>query len=89
MTGHDEIPRFRELLLAVASGACLVLAFPPIDLWPAAFIALVPLFHVIKNVKRGGFWSGFRPGFVAGVSFFLLLLYWLALLSSEQMDNPS
>lgn len=88
MTGHDEIPRSRELLLSVASGACLVLAFPPIDLWPAAFIALVPLFHVIRNVKRGGFWNGFRPGFVAGIAFFMLLLYWLALLSSAQMDNP-
>ncbi len=88
MAAHDEIPRSRELLLAIVSGACLVLAFPPIDLVPAAFVALIPLFYVIKNVRRGGFWSGFRPGFVAGITFFLLLLYWLALLSSDQMDNP-
>jgi len=88
MTAHDGISRSRELLLAIVSGACLVLAFPPIDLVPAAFVALIPLFYVIKNVRRGGFWSGFRPGFVAGITFFLLLLYWLALLSSEQMDNP-
>ncbi len=88
MTAHDEMSRSRELLLAIVSGACLVLAFPPIDLVPAAFVALIPLFHVIRNVRGGGFWSGFRPGFIAGIAFFLLLLYWLALLSSEQMDNP-
>ena len=88
MTARDEMPRSRELLLAIVSGACLVLAFPPIDLLPAAFVALIPLFHVIRNVRSGGFWSGFRPGFVAGITFFLLLLYWLALLSSDQMDNP-
>jgi len=88
MTAHEGIPRTRELLLAVVSGACLVLAFPPINFVPAAFIALVPLFYVIRNIKSGGFWSGFRPGFVAGIAFFLLLLYWLALLSSAQMDNP-
>ena len=85
---HEGLPRSRELLLAVVSGACLVLAFPPIDFLPAAFIALVPLFYVIRNVRGGGFWSGFRPGFVAGIAFFLPLLYWLALLSSSQMDNP-
>jgi apolipoprotein N-acyltransferase len=88
MSAHDDIPRSRELLLCIVSGACLVLAFPPIDLVPAAFVALIPLFHVIRNVRGGGFWSGFRPGFVAGITFFLLLLYWLALLSSDQMDNP-
>ena len=88
MRAHDEMSRSRELLLAIVSGACLVLAFPPIDLVPAAFVALIPLFYVIRNVRGGGFWSGFRPGFIAGITFFLLLLYWLALLSSDQMDNP-
>jgi len=80
MRANDEMPRSRELLLAIVSGACLVLAFPPIDLVPAAFVALIPLFYVIKNVRGGGFWSGFRPGFVAGITFFLLVLlqsfYW-------------
>jgi apolipoprotein N-acyltransferase len=80
--------RTKELLLSVASGAILVLAFPPINLTPAAFVALVPLFYVIRNSRRGGLWSGFRPGFAAGIAFFLLLLYWLALLSSAQMNNP-
>ena len=88
MAAHDEMPRSRELLLAIASGACLVLAFPPIDLVPAAFVALIPLFYIIRNARSGGFWSGFRPGFVAGITFFLFLLYWLAFLSSAQMDNP-
>jgi apolipoprotein N-acyltransferase len=78
----------REFLLAVVSGGCLVLAFPPVDAWPVAMVALIPLFYVISRSRRPGFWNGFRPGFVAGVTFFLLLLFWLAFLSSNQMNNP-
>jgi len=54
MVAHDEMPRSRELLLAIASGACLVLAFPPIDFVPAAFVALIPLFYIISNARSGG-----------------------------------
>lgn len=82
------MPRWRELLLSVLSGAVLVLAFPPLDLVPVAFVALVPLFLAVSRNARPGLWNGFRPGFVAGIVFFTLLLYWLVNLSSLQMDNP-
>jgi apolipoprotein N-acyltransferase len=88
MAAKNEISRPKELLLSVVSGACLVLAFPPINLVPAAFVALVPLFYVVSRSRSGGFWNGFRPGFTAGISFFMPLLYWLALLTSTQMNNP-
>jgi apolipoprotein N-acyltransferase len=88
MVSRETIPRSRELLLLIASGVCLVLAFPPIGLVPVAFVALVPLFYVLRKSRRDGFWNGFRPGFVAGVSFFLPLLYWLVFLASDQMNNP-
>jgi apolipoprotein N-acyltransferase len=78
----------RQLLLAAASGALLVLAFPPVDFTPAAFVALVPIFHAVSGVRGRGLWSGFRLGFLAGVVFFLALLHWLVLLSSAQMNDP-
>ena len=77
-----------ELFLSALSGAALVLAFPPFNLVPAAFVALVPLFFAVSRVERQGFWRGFRPGFIAGVTFFLLLLHWLVFLASDQMNNP-
>lgn len=80
--------RAREYLLLVVSGGCLALAFPPIDLMPAAFVGLVPLFYVVRETRATGFWSAFRPGLIAGIAFFTPLLYWLVFLSSQEMDNP-
>lgn len=80
--------RVREYLLLVASGVTLALAFPPVDFTPAAFLSLVPFFYVLRRRRVTGFWSAFRPGFVAGVAFFIPLLYWLIFLSSQEMDNP-
>ncbi len=86
--GHETIPRARQYALLAASGAALSLAFPPIDFLPAAFLALVPFFYVLRHTRVTGFWSAFRPGLVAGISFFVPLLYWLVLLSANEMDNP-
>lgn len=80
--------RGREYALLVASGGLLALAFPPVDLVPVAFVALVPFFFVIRRTRATGFWSAVRPGLVAGIAFFAPLLYWLVFLSSEEMDNP-
>lgn len=79
---------FRESLLLIAGGGCLVLAFPPTDLLPAALVGLVPLFWVLRRTRPAGFWSAFRPGLIAGIAFFAPLLYWLVNLSSLDMDNP-
>jgi apolipoprotein N-acyltransferase len=87
LTGSG-LSRSREYLLLVLSGGCLALAFPPVNLVPAAFIGLVPFFYVIRKTGATGFWSAFRPGLVAGAAFFGPLLYWLVFLSSQEMDNP-
>jgi len=84
----STIPRTREYALLVVSGGCLVLAFPPVDFVPAAFLALVPFFFVVTRTRPRGFWSAFRPGLVAGVAFFLPLLYWLVFLSSLEVKSP-
>ncbi|BCR05218.1 apolipoprotein N-acyltransferase [Desulfuromonas versatilis] len=55
---------------ALASGLVLALSFPRIDLAAVAWVGLVPLFLVMER-------RPFRSGFVAGVGFFGLVLYWL------------
>ncbi len=79
--------RGRESALLVISGAALALAFPPVNLWPLAFVGLMPLFYVIERTRVTGFWSAFRPGFLAGAAFFLTLVYWIVFLGSEQGEN--
>ncbi len=88
MRRGDTISRPRQYALLVLSGVMLVLAFPPIDFLPAAFLALVPFFYVLQQTRATGFWSAFRPGLVAGLAFFVPLFYWMILLSSRQMENP-
>ena len=61
-------------LLAILSGLALTAAFPDVDAGWLAWIALVPLLVALSGVgpKRA-----FRLGFLAGLSHFLTLTYWL------------
>jgi apolipoprotein N-acyltransferase len=60
----------RTLVVSAASGLLLAAAFPRPDLYPLAWIALIPLLLVMR--KRP-----FASGFVCGCSFFATVLYWL------------
>ena len=65
------MPRFdRSLLIAAGSGLLLSAAFPRPDLYPLAWIALAPLFAVMRR-------RPFASGFTAGLVFFAVVLYWL------------
>ena len=75
-------PLYR-LLLAALSGALLSLAFPSHPDHPLAFLyhplwahcALVPLLLVLKD---RGFKAGFAAGWISGLVWNLLSLYWVA-----------
>jgi len=60
----------RTLIVAAVSGLLLAAAFPRPDLFPLAWIALVPLLLVMRH-------RPFAAGFTAGVVFFAAVLYWL------------
>jgi apolipoprotein N-acyltransferase len=64
------------LLVSAGSGLLLSLAFPPAELWPIAFVALVPWLWLLR---RGGPGWGALLGFVFGVAFFGATLYWIFL----------
>ena len=64
-----------RLSLAALSGLLLTLAFPRWNLWPLAWVALVPLFYSLDQARnrKESFWLGLTAGFV----FFLLSISWL------------
>jgi apolipoprotein N-acyltransferase len=65
----------KALILAFASGLLLVLAFPPLNVYPLAFIALVPLLISLQGKgPKGAFYLGLVSGFI----YFLGTVYWVS-----------
>lgn len=60
---------------ALFSALLLTLSFPNFDLWPLAWIGLVPLFLTIA--QRPATRRAFLLGWLAGSAFFYLTCYWL------------
>jgi apolipoprotein N-acyltransferase len=60
-------------LAALGSGLFLLLAFPPFDVWPTAFVG-VALLAVATH--RRGFWAGLGLGLLAGLTLLIPLLSW-------------
>jgi len=63
-----------SLWLTLASGLLAALAFPKFNLSFLIWIALIPLFFVIFQSKPK---RAFLAGWLAGVTFYGLLLYWI------------
>ena len=63
------------MYLYLITGLLLFLAEPPLGLWPAAFIALIPLVHAARQTKR--YRSAVLGGLLAGLTLFLPGLFWL------------
>ncbi|MCH8273959.1 MAG: hypothetical protein IH851_04145, partial [Armatimonadetes bacterium] len=66
--------RLRPLAPPALGGLLLALSFPPFGLFLVAFVALTPL---LVCVRRLGFWGGFRKGYLFGLVFGLINLFWL------------
>lgn len=61
-------------MLALCSALLLILAFPNFEVWPFAWIALVPLLFV---ASRSHTWPTFFAGWIFGIVFFYCTCYWL------------
>jgi apolipoprotein N-acyltransferase len=59
---------------ALISGFLLVLCFPTIDLFPIAWIALVPLLFSLYDKRPG---QAFKTGVLFGIPYFFGTLYWI------------
>jgi apolipoprotein N-acyltransferase len=61
--------------LAVASAGLLVFSFPDFNLWPLAWVGLVPLILAVARKPRGP--QAFLLGWTTGTLFFYGSCYWL------------
>jgi apolipoprotein N-acyltransferase len=69
-------PTLAEVGLAVVSAALLILSFPDFNLWPLAWVGLVPLLAAIARRPQDGL-RAFLIGWIAGTLFFYGSCYWL------------
>jgi apolipoprotein N-acyltransferase len=72
---RSEAPSLRDCSTAVVSAALLICAFPDFNLWPLAWIGLVPLSLVVA--RRAQPWRCFLLGWLFGTVFFYGSCDWL------------
>lgn len=93
LTGRLADTPGRAWLLPVLSGLLLVVSFPPFELLVPPFVALVPYLLFVAGQPHGreGRWSAARAGFLLGLVYFGLLLYWLivALIYYSKLAIPA
>ncbi|MFP4139362.1 MAG: apolipoprotein N-acyltransferase [Phycisphaerae bacterium] len=72
--------RWRGWLVALGlmllSGALLTLAQPPMDLWPLAYVSLVPFLLATRRIRSAR--GVILAGWVTGVLFWAVNLHWLS-----------
>ena len=76
---ENLLKRYQHWLLAILSASLLFLSFPNVNLYPFAWIAMVPFFIALTRAKdwKSAFWIGYVTGllFFAGLLLAILLLY--------------
>jgi apolipoprotein N-acyltransferase len=68
-------PTLTEAVLATLSALLLITSFPDFNLWPLAWVALVPLLIAVARRPQSG--PAFVSGLMTGAPFFLGSCYWL------------
>ena len=72
-----KLPSVSNILLAISSSILLILAFPDLELWFLAYVALIPLFFAIERSKESATKS-FLIGWIFGTAFIFGSCYWMA-----------
>src|SRR6266478_4612109 len=69
------VPPLAEVSWVIASALLLVLSFPDFELWPFAWVGLVPFLVIIARPLRGA--RAFMLGWLWGAIFFYGTCWWL------------
>lgn len=70
----SERPALGGYLPAIVSGAALMLCFPIFDLYPIAFVALVPFLVSLVDMRPA---QAFKAGLLLGIPYFFGTQYWI------------
>jgi apolipoprotein N-acyltransferase len=70
-----KAPSLAEGGLAIISAALLIFSFPDFNLWPLAWLALLPLHLAVA--RSANLWRSFILGWLFGTVFFYGSCYWL------------
>jgi len=62
------------VLASALCGLLLSLSLPPVDAWPVAFVALAPVFWLLRGSQL---LRGLAIGLALGVGYFGAVLYWI------------
>jgi apolipoprotein N-acyltransferase len=75
----------KEIFLALSSGILTALSFPKFSLSFLIWISFIPLFFILykKNLKKA-----FFIGFIAGFSYYALLIYWIPSVPAHYGNVP-
>src|SRR5882724_4328644 len=68
-------PSLTNCAAAIVSAVLLIFSFPDFNLWPLAWVALVPLFLIVARKTQP--WCCFLLGWLFGTIFFYGSCYWL------------
>jgi len=75
MAGKNKLHRLCYVYwLPFLSGLLLVVIQPPVNLYPLAFLALIPL---LASIDKDNLRFSFLSGYVAGIVSYLGLIYWV------------
>ncbi|HYG81736.1 MAG TPA: hypothetical protein VD861_15170, partial [Pyrinomonadaceae bacterium] len=72
---RSAAPARSEVALALLSAALIIFSFPDFNLWPLAWVGLVPLFLAVA--RRPGRGRAFLLGLMTGAVYFYGSCYWL------------
>src|SRR6266571_3279734 len=76
MSVHASTAMLAEVSVVTSSALLTILSFPDFDLWPLAWVSLVPLLLVLAQQLRIG--RAFMIGWWWGVIFFYGTCWWLS-----------
>ncbi|MFA7325864.1 MAG: apolipoprotein N-acyltransferase [Candidatus Kapaibacterium sp.] len=71
-----------RIILSIATGLLLVLAFPPMPFYFLGFISFIPLLYLLDNTKKFYFWNTYATFFIYQIG----TLWWIS--SFQEKTDP-